>query len=227
MFSAITTVREVVARYPQSLSVFERHGIDYCCGAGERLHAAAIRQGIDLSRLIEELEEAIARPPQPGEQGRDWSSASLAELADHILHRHHTYMRTELPRLAGIMGTVARVHGPNHGDVLLPLAARYQALKQTLEAHLDAEERIVFPLIKQGPSNGELRSRVEALKAEHEEAGETLAEMRRLTTDHALPEDACATFGMLYQGLEGMESDLHRHIHLENNILFPRATGEG
>ncbi|OFX13229.1 MAG: iron-sulfur cluster repair di-iron protein, partial [Armatimonadetes bacterium RBG_16_58_9] len=218
----------IAARYPQSLKVFERHGIDYCCGGHERLADAVARQNITLDRLVAELKDATSRPPQAGEAQRDWTTATVQELIDHIVARHHTYLRAELPALDDIMAVVARVHGPAHGDVLRPLQGIFRVLKAEIEDHLRKEEEDLFPAIRrigEGPASqdGKLRDLVEEVAGEHDRVGAALHEMRERTSDYALPTDACPTFARLYEGLNGLEKDVHQHIHLENNILFPRV----
>lgn len=235
MIKPETTVREVAVQYPQTLKVFEEHGIDYCCGGGDRLADAAAARGVELEALTCKLEEAISRPaPKEGPQ-RNWASAGLTELADFILQTHHVFMKAQLPRLQEMAAMVVQAHGPRHGDVLVPLRERYLALKAEIEAHLRKEEEILFPFFKKleahAKDNGgkallpeeNLEDLLAATVEEHETVGAALADMRSLTSDYELPEDACPTYGGLYHGLADMERDLHRHIHLENNILFPGA----
>jgi len=233
MIEAKTTVREIAARHPQTLEVFDRHGIDYCCGGAQPLAQAAAHSRVALADLVRELEEAVARPPRQGEEQRDWSAASLSELADHIVSKHHTFMKARLPQLEEILTVVARVHGPAHGDVLQPLQQTFRLLRTDIEVHLDKEECRLFPALRRieaqvaaGQSapggDGEAGQLVAETTAEHDRVGAALHEMRERTSDYAVPKDACPTYMRLYQWLQELEKDVHRHIHLENNILFPR-----
>lgn len=236
LIDAKTTVRQVVAQHPAAKAVFQERGIDYCCGGGVDLATAAAKRRVPLDQLLAALAEAIAHPP-PGTEAdnRDWSNAPLAELCDHIEKRHHTFMHRELPRLHELLLKVVKAHAESHGTMLKALQGVYESLRAELEAHLQKEEHILFPYIRQTeawaegrgtpPSYhcGSLQNPIHQMEAEHEQAGRALAEMRRITGDYALPSDACPTFDAVFDGLIEMEDDLHQHIHLENNILFPRA----
>jgi len=234
MIDETATVREIAGRYPQSLKVFDRYGIDYCCGGLTPLADAAAGQKVALGKLAAELEEAISRPLQEDEQQRDWSTASLRELSEHIVAKHHAYLAAELPALESVLATVARVHGPAHGDVLKPLQDKFQSLKAEIEDHVAKEEQSLFPALKQleeraaakagsGSRDSELRDMLDNTMTEHEQVGAVLHGMRECTLDYNLPPDACPTFARLYIGLNALEKDVHQHIHLENNVLFPRA----
>ena len=230
MIEAKTAVREIAVRCPETLSVFDRHRIDYCCGGGDALSDAAARSGMALAELTRELEQVIANPPPaPTEERRDWNAARLSELTDHIVRKHHTFIKANLPDLSDTLDIVARVHGPNHGDVLAPLQEMLESLRGAIEEHLRKEEESLFPAVKElerGPgacSPQELPKLITDTVAEHETVGELLHSMRDRTSDYALPKDACPTFARLYRGLEALEGDVHHHIHLENNILFPRV----
>jgi regulator of cell morphogenesis and NO signaling len=152
-------------------------------------------------------------------------------LIDHILNTHHAYMKTQLPRVAALLAKVLQAHSDRHGDMLRAVAAVYGPMKAELDGHLAKEEMVLFPLVraldggaKPGSFHcGSVQNPIRVMWMEHDSAGEALAEMRRLTSDYTAPEDACNTFKALYFELAEMERDLHRHIHLENNILFPRA----
>jgi regulator of cell morphogenesis and NO signaling len=231
-----TTVRELVGQYPQTRKVFEQFGIDYCCGGGKCLLAAAQANRGDLSALLVAIEEAIAAPATaPAVAERDWCTAPLHELVDHILQVHHVYMKEALPKVNELARKVLHAHGAQHGDVLQRMYNLYQALDDELSGHLLKEEAILFPYIvaaeahRNGASGnpaacfGSVEHPIHQMEHEHESAGQTLVEIRTVTGDYKLPEDACPTFGALYDELKRMEGDLHQHIHLENNILFPRA----
>lgn len=236
LIDAKATVRQVVAQHPTAKAVFQKHGIDYCCGGGVDLATAAEKRRVPLDQLLEALAEAIAHPPPGAEaDNRDWWKAPLTELCDYIEKRHHTFMHRELPRLHELLLKVVKAHSENHGAMLKALQRVYESLRAELEAHLQKEEQILFPYIRQTEAwaegrgappvyhCGSLRNPIRQMEAEHEHAGQALAELRRVTNDYALPPDACPTFDAVYDGLIEMEDDLHQHIHLENNILFPRS----
>lgn len=224
-----TTVREWVVQYPQTQRVFEKYGVDYCCGAGRALQAAAERAGADLGPLLSELEASMAELQPEVEGQTNWSKASLSELIDHIVAKHHAFMKSEMPRLEPILRKIAEVHGPSHGTVLGPLLQKFLLLKADIDSHLRKEEEVLFPYIKQVETGLERSSSIDLEQAlaetveEHEAVGAVLAGMRSLTCDYELPGDACPTYGAAYYGLMQIEGDLHQHIHLENNILFPRS----
>ncbi len=224
------TVGEIAAENPAAVRVFEKLHIDYYCG-GKRPFAEVCREkGLTTAQVAAELEEAV----RPAED-RDWATASLTDLAGYIVARHHVYLRAEMPALAARLVKVLSAHGANHGDSLLPLRDTFEGLQAELTAHMMKEEMILFPLIQRmeaaqqrggalpGAHCGSIRNPIAVMEYEHDSAAHALREMRRLTGDYTPPADACATYRALLQGLEELEADLHRHIHLENNILFPRA----
>ncbi len=218
------TVGELVRERPSRSRVFERLGIDYCCGGKVSLQAACAGRGLAVSAVLAELQQA---GPEEGET--DWSQATLADLTTHIEATHHAYLRAELPRLQALLAKVQPVHGARH-PWLAELAPIYLALQAELAAHLLKEERILFPYIRRlgGDGAGEacfatVRQPIAMMEHEHDQAGAALATMRRLTSDYTAPEDACGTFRALLDGLAELEADLHQHIHKENNLLHPRA----
>lgn len=219
-----TPVCEIAAAYPATLRMMESLGIDYCCGGKNTLRAAAAEAGLSTATVIAVLETTIAQSTRDQAE-ENWNDAPIDALIAHIIETHHGYMYRELPRLAGIMALVRRVHGPAHGDILEPLAATFTAVKDELEAHLAKEENVVFPAITRiahGQFDEAALSGACELEAEHEAAGALLHAMHDITHDFAVPDGVCATYEALYRGLQELEADVHRHIHLENNILFPR-----
>jgi regulator of cell morphogenesis and NO signaling len=230
------TVRELVGRCPQTRPVFEKLGIDYCCGGGKCLSDVAGEHGLKLPALVEALETAIQTPPGKAEAtDKDWYAAPLGELVKHIVEVHHGYMHTALPRLRSLVTTVIKAHGAQHGDMLGQVKELFEALDTELSSHLLKEEQVLFPYIvalemhrRQGEAKpqacfGSLQNPIRQMEHEHESAGGALIKLREATYDYALPPDACPTFRAMYEELQRMEADLHQHIHLENNILFPRA----
>ncbi len=236
MIDEKTIVRDVVVKHPKTRSLFERFGIDYCCGGAHDLKTAATKQGVDINLLLSELKEAI-RLPASGEPEaeKDWSVVSLTELADHIEEKHHTFMREQLPRLEALIMKTSQAHKKRHEEMLSALETIFKELKREIESHLMKEEQILFPYIRQieafveakGPQPvvhcGSIQNPVRQMEHEHDNAGAALEKMRETTSDYSLPGDACLTFRALYDGLQALEKDLHEHIHLENNILFPKV----
>ncbi|HSL82802.1 MAG TPA: iron-sulfur cluster repair di-iron protein [Thermoanaerobaculia bacterium] len=237
-----THVAKIATRHPGTIRVFQRHGIDFCCGGKRPLADASAEQGLDLEALRRELAAAAAGPEA---DERDWDEAPLAELVDHIVTRFHDRLREELPRLAAMADRVLTVHGEKHPDVLPALARTFHGLRAELESHTMKEEQILFPWIcemERGATGGASRGcgvaglpggagvpgasvegPIAVMEAEHDDAARALAELRRLTGGFQPPTGACTTFRGLYHGLAELEADTHRHIHLENNVLFPRA----
>lgn len=229
-----TTVRELVGRYPQTRKVFEEHGLDYCCGGGQSLADAAAKQGLETSALVTALEKAIRTPLASQSQvEKDWYAAPLPELVNHIVEVHHAYMKKALPRLRLLVPKVLHAHEANHGDLLRQVDTLFTALDAELSGHLLKEEQVLFPHLvaasgggtKRPVAFGSVRNPIRQMELEHDSAGATLAKLREVTHNYALPDDACPTFKAVYDELQQMEADLHQHIHLENNILFPRAVG--
>jgi regulator of cell morphogenesis and NO signaling len=222
------TVGQIAAEFPASVHVFEKHGIDFCCGGKIPLGEACGRKGLDPAVLLAEIARAAATPAQ---DPTDWLGAPLPALIDHILATHHAYMKAQLPIVEARLAKVLAAHGDRHGEMLRAVSAVYGPMKAELDGHLAKEEMVLFPLIRalEGGAEpasshcGSVRNPIRVMCMEHDSAGGALVELRRLTGDYTLPADACNTFRALYFELEAMERDLHRHIHLENNILFPRA----
>lgn len=225
-----TTVRDIALEHPQAVRVFELFGIDYCCGGGQSLEEACRQARVS----VQQVREALKRPAEiEQEPAADWTAASLEELTDHIVVRHHAFVRRETVRLAELLGKVKAKHHANHRE-LDRLEALFGALASELKLHMLKEEQVLFPMILQLEEYSRekdadtaafagLRFPMERMISEHENAGGALREIRLLTGSFQVPPDACPSFHALYQGLEEFERDLYRHIHLENNILFPSA----
>ncbi|MFQ5747961.1 MAG: iron-sulfur cluster repair di-iron protein [Planctomycetota bacterium] len=220
-----TPIGEIAAAIPAAVTVFERSGMDFCCGGAKSLEDAARQAGQDAEAVLEEI-RGLARHPEE----RDWTKAGLGELLDHILSTHHLYLKEAMPRLWSLAVKVSEVHGKRHPEIR-ELRREMSGLFGELEPHMMKEEQILFPLIRaiadQGrdaaavPGSPEAPMRV--MEMEHENAGKVLKRMRELAGGYQPPEDACVSCRALYSGLEEMEQDLHRHIHLENNVLHPRV----
>jgi len=179
------TVGEIAAELPASVRIFEKYDIDYCCGGRISLGDACARHGIAPARLIEELDTALA--PSSG-AAPDWQTASLTDLIDHILTKHHAWLKTELPRLSRLQHKVTAAHGAAHADSLVPLGETFEALRQELEAHMMKEEMVLFPMIRAGI--GSVTNPLRVMEHEHDSAGRARARMRAATGNSALPADA-------------------------------------
>ncbi len=223
------TVRELALENPNATRIFERLGIDYCCGGAKSLTEACASRQVPLDKVVESLQREQAAPVT-----RDWSQAQLGELVQHIVNSHHVYVKQEAPRLQQLAAKVASVHGQNHPEVLR-IQSTFHDLALELGNHLMKEEQILFPYIvemdeaiSQGRSAppcmfGTVQNPVRMMMFEHDSAGEALRELRSASSDYTAPADACVTYKTFYAALAAFEADLHQHIHLENNILFPRA----
>jgi len=225
-----TQVADLATALPATIKVFQQHGIDFCCGGKRPLADACAGQGLEVDAIIAELEAATA----DGEAGRNWDHAPMSDLIAHIQARFHGPLRDELPRLAGLLAKVVSRHGEHYPETLLPLERTFAGFQRELLDHMMKEDEVLFPAIialEQGrpdPTGSGwawVGHPIEIMEAEHEDAGRALAEMRRLTGGYAPPIGACPTFRGLYYGLSELEREMHLHVHLENNTLFPRAAG--
>jgi regulator of cell morphogenesis and NO signaling len=225
------TVREIALHQPSSIRVFEQYGIDYCCGGEKPLALACTEQDVEIGALLAALLSAAEESAPPTE---DWSKASLESLTVHIVSTHHAYVQSELPRLDALAKKVIERHASNHPELPAVQFALAQ-LDRELTQHLAKEEQVLFPYIVKleralaakapGPEScfETVASPIAMMTQEHEAAGVLLASIKDLSNRFTPPPDACATYHAFYRGLKEFEQDLHRHIHLENNILFPRA----
>lgn len=230
MYDTTKTVREFAVEVPQATRVFEKLGIDYCCGGGKSLAEACAHASVPVEDVLRNLTDKSA----PAASNSDWSQASLADLVDHIVARHHLYVRQELPRLDLLVNKVAGKHAGNHPE-LNKVRSLFNRLRDELNSHLTKEEQILFPYVKEiesqstvpghkrSPMFGSVRNPIHMMEIEHDSAGDVLRELRQLTDGFSAPDEGCFSYKTLYQGLAEFEADLHQHIHLENNILFPRA----
>jgi len=212
--NADLTVGRIAAETPASIRVFEKYGIDFCCGGGIGFGEACTARGLEPGMVLAEIERAAETPAQ---DPTDWRKAPVDALIDHIIETHHVYLKTELPRLGAMLEKVVAAHGA----AVPAIAEVFEPMKAELEAHLMKEEMILFPLIRSGRPGA--MGPIRVMLAEHDSAGEALERLRAMTGGYRAPSEACNTWRGLYAGLEELERDLHRHIHLENNILFPRA----
>ena len=230
MINSEMTVRDVALQVPQSTRLFESLKIDYCCGGNQPLGQACASAGVDVDDVMEMLAGV-----ESNETGvLDFQNASLPELITHILDTHHVFTKAEMDRLESLTDKVLNAHGGNHPE-LVHLDELLTRLCDDLKPHMFKEEQILFPymmaLVQAADQNrpvpfapfGTVNNPIRMMMREHDTAGEILREMRLLTSDYKVPADACISYQTLYQALENFEKDLHQHIHLENNILFPKA----
>jgi regulator of cell morphogenesis and NO signaling len=230
---ATKTVKEIVVEAPSSVRVFESLGIDYCCGADKPLGDACRNAGRPVDEVLQSLEEA-ERSPGPESPVTNWNQESLANLADHIVAKHHSFCRQEVSRLSPLVRKVVEKHGSNHPE-LRRIGTLFAGLSNELLMHLVKEEQMLFPYISRleqavtnhtsfpRPPFGTVQNPVRMMVLEHDQAGEQLKEIHELSNGYEPPSDACGSFKALYQGLKFFEEDMHQHVHLENNVLFPRA----
>lgn len=216
------TVGAIVADVPNAARLFELVGIDYCCGGEATLAQAAEERELDVQRLITVL--GMLGGTSGHEAERSWVDAPLDELIKHIVDKHHAYLRRELPRLKEIVETVVRVHREEHPE-LVEVGTLYAALHAEMTPHLEMEEREVFPaILSLDAGSATLAKRLlKQLRTEHDDVGQSLHRVRALTNDYTPPSDACTLYKEMLKGLEELERDLHVHVHLENNVLIPRA----
>lgn len=219
-------VGDIVAVYSQASNIFKELGIDFCCGGGRTLAEAMHKRKLDEEQVLTRLNKICteARPAWP----LDWKQDDrrLTKLIEHITLQHHNFLRGELPVLRDFVDKVARVHGGEHSELIL-LQGYYHRLSEELMEHLVKEEELLFPAIRRVEAEGSEEALqaalhlLDALEAEHDQAGDLLGRMREATEGYALPEGACMTYSVTFRKLEELENDMFTHVHLENNLLFP------
>jgi regulator of cell morphogenesis and NO signaling len=226
------TIRDIALATPATTRVFEEFKIDYCCGGRRSITDACISAGIDPAILTERIAAVIAN--QNAADLDQPENKTPAELIGYIIAKHHLFTAHEVERLAPLMAKVVSRHGDNHPE-LAELQKLFTALAESLLPHMRKEEGVLFPYIQMleaaaegltpAPFShfGTVQNPIRMMMSEHNVDGDRLRQMRELTGDYTLPEGACPSFTALYAGLEDLERDLHRHIHLENNVLFPAA----
>ena len=215
----ISLLSEIAVTHPAASRVFHRHRLDYCCGGRRPLAEACAARGLDPAAVLAEIAEAEAADPDPAR----WESRPLPELIDFIVGRYHDDLRRELPELVAMAAKVEQVHGEK-ASCPRGLHEHLRIIHAAVLEHLDKEEHILFPMINAG-AGARASAPVHAMEVEHDDHRQNLARTRALTTDLVPPDEACTTWRALYLRLQQLEADLMQHIHLENNILFPRALG--
>jgi regulator of cell morphogenesis and NO signaling len=219
MLSMETPVAQVVLDHSECAAVFDRYRIDYCCKGTRPLRTACEERGLDPARVVEDCELAMLRR-QPN--GVDPRSLSTKELITRVIARHHQYLHRTLPSLTKLSVKVARVHGERE-PALHDLARMFETLATTLLAHLDEEERELFPeLMTREPPSERAVALLRTMRAEHEEVGQILSAMRTIANDYVAPDWACNSYRTLLSELAHLEADTLRHVHIENHVLLPR-----
>jgi len=224
------TLAQIVTNNHRSASVFEKYNLDFCCKGKRSLQQACEEQNISIEELVPELENVS--------NSRDttfpYDKLSLAQLADHIVATHHSYVKKESPQIAAYLQKVAFKHGNRHPE-LNKIFELFTIVKEEMEQHMRKEELVLFPRIKElenyskNPNHqfklelAYLQSPIYMMEMEHERAGSIMSEIRKLTNNYVPPQDACTTYKLSFAALQEFEEDLHHHVHLENNLLFPRA----
>lgn len=223
-----TTVAEIAITTPETIRVFQRHHIDFCCGGKIPLDTACKTRGLDVERVLTDLEAVLAPPAAEP----DWATVSAKALIEHIQCQYHEPLRVELPRLTTMLGKVIGCRGRQLSETLVPVQQTFARLQDELLDHMAREDRELFPFIIALEANDQqlaadaeerMKAPIATMEAEHEDAGAALAFIRETTANFTPPEWACPTFRGLYHGLAQFEAAMHLHVHLENNILFPRA----
>lgn len=223
------TVAEVVSENIKTAHVFKKYGIDFCCGGGVTIEKACEKKHLDYNTLKSELLQVDSAP-----KAYDYNSWKLDFLIDHIVNIHHTYVEESIPLILQYSNRVAEVHGHHYAEVI-KINTLFTEVANELAAHLKKEELILFPYIKKllklkeeksnltPPNFGSVNNPIQMMEEEHESAGDIFKTIAQLTNNYTPPEGACNTFKALYAKLDEFEQDLHQHIHLENNILHPKA----
>lgn len=225
------TIGEIVANDYRKAEVFKKFGLDFCCGGNKTLREACNKKGVEIS----EVESALKKlEEQSGKAIIDFNTMELDTLIDHIINKHHTYVNNSLPMLLELSNKVGKVHGESHPETTY-IARLVAEVAEELKAHMYKEEQVLFPYVKElvnnmrdgkevkPPQFGSVEYPIRMMEQEHETAGRKLEQIRDLSEDFTLPAEACTSYKILYAKLAEFEADLHQHVHLENNILFPKA----
>ena len=225
------TLAEIVTKNFATASVMHKQGLDFCCGGKIKMLEACEKNKVNSDTLLQDLSLVFADTNNAAENYETWE---LDALAEHIMNTHHGYVREKIPVIRTFAAKVENAHGKNHPETI-EINRLFQAVADELTSHMFKEERILFPFIKQlaeAKKNGgkiaklhfgTIANPIHMMELEHVNAGDSLHEINRLSNNYTPPEDACNTFNALYFELQAFENDLHKHIHLENNILFPKA----
>ncbi len=229
-FSSLT-LSEIVTKNYKAAEVFERYGLDFCCRGNKMISEACLEKGLSLEQVLSELKNLNGNGK---ENHFDFSEWDISILADYIVHKHHDYIRKMIPAITQHTQKVASVHGANHPEVI-EIAKHFSIVYKDLKQHMMKEEQMLFPFIKyltkveenksaaERPFFGTVKNPIKMMEIEHQNAGDEMFEIRKLSNNYTPPDDACNTYKVSFQELKEFEEDLHQHVHLENNILFPKA----
>jgi len=226
-----TTIREVVASDYRTAAIFQRHGLDFCCNGGRTIEQGCRDAGADADAVIHELDSVLGTPATGVPRFAAWDARTLI---NYIVGNHHAYVRDALPVLLRHTEKISQVHGAKHPE-LVHIADLFARVAREMDEHMMKEERVLFPFIAALEDSvvrgtppepalfGTVANPIRAMEADHQFVGDAMAEIRHLTHDYTPPDDACATYRVCFQELDAFERDLHDHVHLENNLLFPKA----
>ena len=230
-FNSETKVKDIALSGSAGRQVLEDAGLDYCCGGGNSVHEACLQADISAEEILNRLRE---NTKNTGPEDVNWTSMPLHELTRHIRGKHHRYVREAIPRTQALLDKVVAKHAKDHPEVS-DIRRAFTEVGKEMIMHMQKEEQILFPYIDklelaacahesvEPPFFQTVKNPIHAMMKEHDAAGELVKQIRGLSGEYTAPADACASFKALYQGLKEFEGDLHQHVHLENNILFPRA----
>ncbi|KYH28297.1 MULTISPECIES: iron-sulfur cluster repair di-iron protein [Clostridium] len=217
---------EIVSIFPDSSEIFNRHKIDYCCGGHDTLKEALEEKGLDSNKIIEELNNEYNKFINSNTEYKDWRKEKASDLIKHILRNHHDYTKKELREIDMLMFKILKVHFKHHKEELLKVHRLFGTLKMELEEHFVKEEEELFPLIIEFEETNkkelleQIHNFIKDTENEHDDAGDILKEMEKVTRDFKAPEGACTTYKLVYDKLHNLEKDLFIHIYLENSVLF-------
>ncbi|WP_284141632.1 iron-sulfur cluster repair di-iron protein [Virgibacillus sp. LDC-1] len=225
-FTNDTLVKDIVNELPKTSDVFKKYRIDFCCGGNIPLHEAASKKAVNLDDVLQELKELYQREIDRTDNLEVWTSSSSSEIINHIKTHYHHPLMEELIQLTPYVLKVSKVHG-NHHPELLKVYELFTEFKEEMIEHTEKEEKDIFPLLlklesMQKENKNKVIAHIQELEKEHDYAGSLLAQLRDVTSDYKLPAEACGTYTLVYKRLEALESETFMHVHLENNILFPR-----
>ncbi|MDF2865285.1 MAG: protein of unknown function ScdA domain protein [Clostridia bacterium] len=230
-FNSNQKIKDIVTKFPKAAEVFKKFKIDFCCGGDRPLIVAINNQDLDEEEILDSLntiyENFANNKTNKSNKSKDWTSIPFTDLIDHIVNKHHAYLYENLPLISELLTKTLRAHGASHQE-LQEVYKLFHMLKMELDSHLIKEETVQYPAIEKyekSKSIVDLEQAIQVskeLETEHTEAGDILKKLRKITNEYIIPADACNTYKSAYEKLEDLESDLFEHIHLENNILFPR-----
>jgi len=230
-FSTETKVKDIALSNSDARQILEDARIDYCCGGSKSLHDACLTADVSADDILQRLRR---NAQQASPEAAVWNSAPLSDLTAHIRDKHHTYVRTAIPRIEALLVKVKAKHGLAHGELAM-IQALFAQVGREMIMHMQKEEQVLFPYIErmelaaggkdtlEPPFFQTVRNPVQTMMKEHDSAGDLVKQIRKASSDYIPPADACTSYKALYGDLKQFEADLHQHVHLENNILFPRA----